>query len=173
MNDLLDLQAGQWKLHVYPGRRLDQLLTACAYLAERGPLVVLDCDRQYNPAVVVQAAGGRAEVTDRILSQRAFICYEVVRLLQRTAAGEAPILVLGLLASFYDENVPLNMRHFLLGQALLHVQRLSRNAGLAVFVGPPPNAPEALHLFERLAHAAPQVVTYEPAGAQPAQPRLL
>jgi hypothetical protein len=172
MDELLDLPAGTWILHVLPRRGVEPLLAACARLAERGPLAVLDCGRQYNPAVVVQAARGRSGITDRIRSQRAFICYEVVKLLQRTPAGRTPILVLDLLSSFYDENVQLRMRQFLLEKAILHLDRLGTGPGLAVFVQPPPPAQEALNLFKRLEDAAPQVVTYQAAPPAPQQGRL-
>jgi hypothetical protein len=169
MNELLDLHPGKWKLHIFPRQHLTQLLTACAHLGERGPLIVLDCGRQYNPAIVVEAANGRTEITDRIHSQRAFICYEVVKLLQKTPTGKTPILVLDLLSSFYDENVQFRMRQFLLERAVMHLERLSKDAGLAVFVQPPPNDADAANLFKRLEFVAPQVVTYETVAAQPKQ----
>ena len=161
MNDLLDLRAGHWNLHIWPHRHYEQLLAACAALAERGPLLVLDCNRRYNPAVVARAARGRAEITDRIQSQRAFICYEVVKLLQRTQAGRTPVLVLDMLASFQDENVQYRMRRFLLESSIAQLTRLSRGAGLAVFVQPPPAGGDSGPLFEHLQSAASQVLHYQ------------
>ena len=169
VNELLELRAGHWNLHIWPHRHYEQLLTACAYLAERGPLLVLDCNRRYNPAVVARAARGRAEITDRIQSQRAFICYEVVKLLQRTPASKTPVLVLDMLASFYDENVQLRMRWFLLENSILHLKRLSSGAGLAVFVQPPPAGSDSLRLFEHLQSAASQVLTYQVHAPEPEQ----
>ena len=161
MNELIDLRAGHWNLHIWPYRHYEQLLTACATLAERGPLLVLDCNRRYNPAVVARAARGRPEITDRIHSQRAFICYEVVKLLQRTPTSRIPALVLDMLASFYDENVQLHMRWFLMENAILHLKRLSGGGGLAVFVQPPPAGSDSFPLFERFQSAASQVLTYQ------------
>jgi hypothetical protein len=161
MNELLDLRAGHWNLHIWPHRHYEQLLSACAALAERGPLLVLDCNRRYNPAVVARAARGRAEITDRIQSQRAFICYEVVKLLQHTPASRTPVMVLDMLASFYDENVQLRMRRFLIENSLLHLERLSSGGGLAVFVQPPPAGSDSLPLFERFQSAASQVLIYQ------------
>ena len=169
MNELLDLRAGHWNLHIWPHRHYEQLLTACAYLAERGPLLVLDCNRRYNPAVVARAARGREEITDRIQSQRAFICYEVVKLLQRTPAGRTPVLVLDMLASFYDENVQYRMRRFLLESSIRQLERLGSGAGLAVFVQPPAAEGESRQLFEHLQAAAPQVLTYQTQTPGPEQ----
>jgi len=161
MNELIDLRAGHWNLHIWPYRHYEQLLTACATLAERGPLLVLDCNRRYNPAVVARAARGRPEITDRIQSQRAFICYEVVKLLQRTPTSRIPALVLDMLASFYDENVQYRMRWFLMENAILHLKRLSGGGGVAVFVQPPPAGSDSFPLFERFQSAASQVLTYQ------------
>ena len=172
VNELLPLRAGHWNLHLWPHRHYEQLLTACAYLAERGPLLVLDCNRRYNPAVVARAARGRAEITDRIQSQRAFICYEVVKLLQRTPASRTPVLVMDMLASFYDENVQYKMRRFLLENAIVHLKRLSSGAGLAVFVQPPPAGSDSLRLFEHLQSAASQVLSYQVQAPGPEQPGL-
>ena len=70
-------------------------------------------------------------------------------------------LVLDLLSTFYDENVQLRMRQFLLENAIQNLNRLSRTAGVAVIVYPPPASPDSLRLFERLKSAAPKIATYE------------
>lgn len=172
MNDLLNLHAGRWNLHILPSQGFEQLLVICAQLAEHTPLVIFDCNRRYDPSIVVRAAGGRIEITDRIQSQRAFICYEVAKLLQRTPTGHAPVLVLDMLATFYDENVQMNMRRFLLENSILHLQRLSSKAGVAVFVQPPPAQSISYCLFEHLQSAASMVSTYVNEGINPIQPGL-
>jgi hypothetical protein len=172
MNNLLDLYAGRWNFHVWSNRSFEPLLLICAKLAEHVPLTVLDCNRRYDPSVVIRAARGRMEITDRIQSQRAFICYEVAKLLQRTSTSKVPILVLDMLSSFYDENVPLNMRRFLLEDSILHLKRLSNGGGVAVFVQPPPVVSDSRCLFERLQSAASQVTTYIIEEAKATQPGL-
>lgn len=161
MNELLELRGGGWNLHVIPAHQRARLLMAAGFLAERGPLVVLDCGRQYDSSIVARAARGRAPVMDRIHVQRAFICYEVAKLLQRTPASAAPVLILDLLSTFYDENVQIRLRRFLLEDSIRQLQRLSRVSGLAVSVSPPPASPDSLVLFERLQSAASQVMLYE------------
>jgi hypothetical protein len=172
MNDLLDLHAGQWNLCILPGQGYEQLLILCARLAEHVPLIILDCNRRYDPSVVVQAARGRIEITDRIQSQRAFICYEVAKLLQRTPAGNTPVLVLDMLATFYDENVQMNLRRFLLENSILHLQRLGSRTAVAVFVQPPPVRSDSYCLFEHLRSAAPRVSTYANEETNPMQLEL-
>jgi len=172
MEDLLALRVGYWNLHIIPPSRLAQLLIAAASLAYRGPLTVLDCGRQYDPTIVACALDGREEIADRIKARHAFICSEAVKLLQTTEDKKNPILVLDLLSTFYDENVQLRMRLFLLENAIQHLSRLSRCAGVAVIVYPPPSSPDSLQLFEHLKLAAPRVLTYEVPSASFRQANL-
>jgi hypothetical protein len=172
MNDLLDLHTGCWNLHIWSNQSFEPLLLICAKLAEHVPLTILDCNRRYDPSIVVRAARGRIEITDRIRSQRAFICYEVAKLLQRTPTSEMPILVLDMLSSFYDENVQLSMRRFLLENSIVHLKRLSNGGGVAVFVQPPPVQSDSRSLFERLQSAAPKVSAYLAEGKKSIQPGL-
>jgi hypothetical protein len=172
MNELLDLHPGHWNLLILPRRRRNHLLAAIGHLARLTPLWVLDCGRQFDASVVARAAGGRAEIMDRIRIQRAFICYEAVKLLDHAPAGVHPVLILDFLSTFYDENVKLHLRKFLLESSLHHFQRLSRGAGLTITVQPPPASPESLELFERLRSCASQVSTYEPPISDPQQMNL-
>lgn len=172
MEELFDLHPGHWNLHILPREHVTQLVEACGYLARRGPLLVLDCGRQYDPSLVLRAAMGREEILNRIHSRRALNCFEASKLLQITQTGKAPIIVLDLLSSFYDENVQYRMRQFLLGNCVTHLQRLSKGAGLAVFVQPFPNDTLAEDLFNRLRNAAPHVVTYETSVPLPKQQRI-
>jgi hypothetical protein len=161
MNMLLDLRPRQWNLFISPRQKQNHLLAAIAYLAQRSPLIVFDCGRQFDSSVIARAAHGRTEIIDRIKIQRAFICYEAVKLLEQTSIGKTPILILDFLSTFYDENVRMNTRKYLLENSLHHFQRLSRGAGLAVSAYLPPASSDALYLFERLKSAAPGVLTYE------------
>ena len=162
MNELLELHPEQWNLLIPPHSHWNRLLIAAAYLAQRGPLTVLDCGRRFDSSIVARAARGRMEIIDRIRVQRAFICYEAVKLLERTPAGRTPVLILDFLSTFYDENVRLDARKFLLENSLHHFQRLCHGAGLVVSASLPPASPEALYLFERLRSAASQTLAYDP-----------
>lgn len=160
MTDFLDLHSKQWNLIISPSQ--NRLLVAIAYLAHNARITVLDCGRQYDSSVVARAARGRQEIIDRIKIQRAFTCYEAVKLLEKTPVGKTPIVILDFLSTFYDENVKMNARKYLLESSLQHFQRLSRGAGLAASVYLPPTSPDAFYLFERLQSAAPHTSVYEP-----------
>ena len=136
MNGLFDLHPKQWNLLIMSRQYRNRLLVATAHLAVSRSLIVLDCGRQFDSSIVARAARGRPEVIDQIKVQRAFICYEVVKLLERTPTGKNPILVLDFLSTFYDENVKIHTRKFLLESSIIHFQRLSKGAGLAVTIRP-------------------------------------
>lgn len=160
MNELLDLHPRQWNLLIMPRQSRHRLLMAVAQVAYHSSVIVLDCGRQFDSSIVARAAGGSPEIIDRVHVQRAFICYEAVKLLERTPAGDTPILVLDFLSTFYDENVKAHTRKFLLESSLQHFQRLSRGAGLAVTIHPP-SSHDDFYLFQRLRSAASRVLVYE------------
>jgi len=168
---LLDLRPKQSSLLILPHQKQTQLLVAIAHQAQSSPLIVIDCGRQYDPSVVARAAQGRVEIIDRIKTQRAFTCYEVVKLLERTPVGKGPIIILGFLSTFCDENVKFSARKFLLESSLCHFQRLSLSAGLVVSTCTPP-ASEDIYLFERLRSAASNILTVEPSSLPASQLRL-
>lgn len=162
MDHLLDLHPKRWNLLVSPP--LTKVLIAIAHLAYQTELTVLDCGRQFDSSIVARAARGRLEIIDRIKVQRAFICYEAVKLLERTPAGRAPILILDFLSTFYDENVKIHTRNYLLETSIRHFQRLGQGTGLAVTI-----QASSLHddeLFQRLISSAQHVAIYETQAAE-------
>src|SRR4030043_372356 len=69
--------------------------------------------------------------------------------------GPRPLLVIDLLATFYDESVNLNESRRLLAGCIPHLQRLSQIAPGVVRAKPPaPISPERVVLAEDLRHAA-------------------
>lgn len=171
MNDLLKLSPREWNLLVLPRQYRDRLLVAMAHIALHSPLMVLDCGRQFDASMIARAARGRPEIIDRIKVQRAFICYEAVKLLERTPTGNTPVIVLDFLSTFYDENVKIHTRKFLLESSLGHFQRLSQGAGLAVTVHTP-SSHDDLYLYERLRSCASHVAEYEMPMPNTRQPGL-
>jgi hypothetical protein len=82
----------------------------------------------------------------------------MVALLERTPAEEACMVVLDLLATFQDENVPARERMRLLKICFPHLTRLSRARGGLVSVGLPAGMPPGSQpLFDLLAGEAAQV----------------
>jgi hypothetical protein len=107
-----------------------------AHLAASELIRVLDggnCFHGYAIARALrrQTAGVQAAL-ERIQVARAFTCYQVLTLLSETSSGFVPTLGLELLGTFYDESVPLEERRRLLEQSLLHLQRLSQMAPVAL-----------------------------------------
>jgi len=159
---MLDLNPKQLNLLIMPRQYRNRLLVAMAHLAVNRSLIVLDCGRQFDSSIVARAARGRPETMDQIKVQRAFICYEVVKLLERTPAGKTPILVLDFLSTFHDENVKMHTRKFLLESSIKHFQRLSRGGGLVVTIHPASSQDDPC-LLQRLQSAASNVSVYETA----------
>ena len=158
MTQFLDLHPKRWNLILaLPATRL---LIAVAHLARVIPLTVFDCGRRFDSSVVARAAQGRQEIIDNIKIQRAFTCFEAVKLLEQKRIEQTAIVIFDFLATFYDENVKLNTRNFLLEKSIQHFQRLSQGAGLAVSAYPPAASGDSITLYERLRSAAPSVSNY-------------
>jgi hypothetical protein len=93
---------------------------------------------------------------------RAFTCYQVTTLLEDTPADPSPTLALDLLATFYDESVPLGERRRLLQKNVAELLRLSRQGRVLASVSPPP--PEARGstvLYETLVDSADRLSQWE------------
>lgn len=170
MSDLPSLHPRTWNLLVSPSPT--RLLIGLAYLARRTDLIVLDCGRQFDSSIVARAARGRQEIVDRIKVQRAFTCYEAVKLTEQLPAGKTPVVILDFLSTFHDENIKIQSRRFLLERSIGHFQRLGHGVGLAVGVHLPPDTPDSIHLFERLQSAAPRVSRVGPMEDRASQLRL-
>lgn len=170
MNELLDLHPKKWKLLISPPRK--QLLVAIAYIAYDLPMIVLDCGRQFDSSIVARAAHGRQEIIDRIKIQRAFTCHEAVKLLDQIPVGRTPVIILDFLSTFYDQNVKMNNRRFLLENSINHFRRLSNGAGLAVSIYPPKAGEDTHYLFERLQSTAPYISVYGSAENKTSQLRF-
>lgn len=170
MNDLLRLPPKKWNLLISPSRL--RLLVAIAYVAHQTNLVILDCGRQFDASIVARAAKGRKEIIDRIKVQRAFTCYEAVKLIEQLPGQNGPIVILDFLSTFHDENIKIQSRKFLLERSIEHFQKLVHGTGLAVSVNVPPDTPDSIYLFDRLQAAAPYVSMYEPLKDKTSQLRF-
>jgi hypothetical protein len=164
----LDLRPGTWGLFLIPRTLRARLLPAVARLAVRGPLLILDGGNSLNAYVVARAAGGRADILQRVRVARAFTCCQMVSLLEATPALSTPVICLDLLATFFDASLPLPERQRLLSTCLPHFARLGEAAGMVVTVSPPKIAlPEAAEFLALLEQAAGRVWVAE---AQPVPP---
>ena len=159
MNKLYIPQPGHWGLVPLSRHEQRERMLACiATLALEGSVVVLDGGMLFNVYRVLMAAHGQTRILNRIRFARAFTCYQMVSLLERTPAEDACVVVLDLLSTFQDENVPAGERNRLLKFCLPHLARLSRARGALVSVGTPARLPpESQSLFRLLAGEAAQV----------------
>jgi hypothetical protein len=159
MDTTLTPQPGQWTLAVLSRREQRERMLACiARLALGGPVVILDGGMLFNVYRVVMAAHGQTSILNRICFARAFTCYQMVALLERTSAENACVVVLDLLSTFQDENVPARERIRLLENCLPHLDRLSRARGALVSVAMSTSMlPESQPLFRLLSEEAAQV----------------
>jgi hypothetical protein len=109
---LLPASSGAIHLVIAPHAGTALITETAARLALAGQVRVLDCGNRFNVYPVAKAVrrltAEMDPVLDRILLSRAFTCYQVLALLrQETSPRPAPILVVDLLATFLDENIPL------------------------------------------------------------------
>lgn len=145
-----------------------------AELALQGPVMVLDGGNRFAGYRLMQHL--RLRLPDptpairRVFVRRAFTCYQVSALLDETPSRPQPCILLDLLATFHDENVPLPEARRLLESCLRQVERLSQAGPLLVTLSPPPS-PDRLCLVERLCAAAHTLYSFElplPRELQPA-----
>ena len=165
MNELIQLTPKRLHLIIAPHpqrRRLMSELTA--RLALEGPLLVLDGGNSFDAYGLSRLLRQRSRQWKSLLEHtqlaRAFTCHQMSTLLEQTAATPLPTLVLELLDTFYDENVPLPERLRLLEGCLEHLRRLAQNSQVAVSAASPEQGqPE--QLLRLLSNAAGQVWHFE------------
>jgi hypothetical protein len=148
--DVAGLSRGQLALIMHPHPTLHgRLLTLAAELAaqqgEHSSLLVLDGGNCFNVYPVAQSlrryTADVARSLKRIQVARAFTCFEMACLIQRTnwtvhAVQPNAILVLDMLSTFRDENVPLNERQRLLQSCLPDLRRLAQRTPILVSTRP-------------------------------------
>ena len=124
-----------------PHAAAPMLLELAARLSLSGELRVLDAGNRFNVYPVARTIRRyTAELSAalvRIQLARAFTCYQAAAMLAELPTDARPLLVLDLLATFYDESVSLPESQRLLQACLAHLQRLSRSAPVVVSAKPP------------------------------------
>ena len=150
MNSLATPTRNQIQLVVAPHAGRDMMLAMASRLAPGHVVRVLDGGNQFNAYTVSREirrhTAALSQAMNNIRLSRGFTCYQMVVLLADTPTiPERPVLVLDLLATFYDESVPLAESRRLLENAMVHLKRLSRSAPVMVSARPPsaltPRAP--------------------------------
>jgi hypothetical protein len=163
------------------------LLAAATVLAARGqPVRIFDGGNRFDGYFVARLArqlSGRAldpQTADpqatltRIRLSRAFTCFQLAELIENTPTDSEPLFVLEMLATFYDESVPLADSERLLATTITHLKRLA--AASPVIVGarePQTLVKERWSLLDRLQAAADAAwMLRPPEPAETPQPQL-
>ncbi len=119
------------------------LLAAATVMASRGlPLRLFDGGNRFDGYFVARlarrlSAHPRATL-GRIRISRAFTCFQLAELIENAPASPEPLFVLDLLATFYDESVPLPDSERLLSNTITHLKRLATIGPVIVGARQPP-----------------------------------
>jgi len=116
-------------------------LALTAQIALRRPVWVIDGGNRFDAlwlAEYIARAGQAPEpVLDRINVSRAFTCHQMAERVLSLPAEAAPLVILHLLDTFYDENVPITEARRLLNALWPALRRRSRGVPVALTVHPP------------------------------------
>ncbi len=151
----LQLSPRQLHLVIAPHRAQRQMMTLLtARLALTGRVRLVDAGNCFDGYGLARQLRQHTPLwqpaLERVSVARAFTCYQVETLLSETVADPAPVLVLNLLDTFFDENVKLPERLRLLEVSLSEIRRLCRAASVAVSANPllPGQPGELLEILE-------------------------
>jgi hypothetical protein len=181
MSELILLTPKRLHLVLSPRPLRRKLMNAlAARLALAGPVLVLDGGNSFDAYGLSRLLRRQSAewklALERTRLARAFTCHQMSTLLEETTVSDSPTpsshptLVLELLDTFYDENIPLPERLRLLEGCLENLRRLAQTTSVAVSAAPLEQGQSA-GLLEMLTAAAGQVWHFEMPQAAP-PPRL-
>jgi len=114
------------------------LLRPLAALALRGPFKVVDAGGDVDPHALARAVHAQAGHAVPILSRnfigRSFTCHQLVAILKKASWQPCPLIVLGFLAAFQDESVPLYERERIFTACVNLLRRVARSSPVLVTV---------------------------------------
>ncbi len=142
----------------------EQIATLTAELALYGPVTVLDGGNRFPAYQIMRMLRRRTPnilpTANRIFLRRAFTCHQMLTLLESTPSMPQPYLILDLLATFQDENVPTSEVSRLLDRCLAQMDRLRMEAPVIVSLAPHADG-ERLFLHERVCARGDQLLQIE------------
>lgn len=159
-----------------PTRTLLALLTIVAARGE--PVRVFDGGNCFDGYFVARLARrltvDAQAVLGRIHLSRAFTCFQLAELIERSPAESRPLFLLNMLDTFYDESVPLREVERLLANSLSQIKRLAAAAPLIVGAQEPRSlVKDRWSLLDHLQTAADDAWLLRPPEEQPPlQPKL-
>jgi len=118
------------------------MLNLSIYIGIQSDIFVIDGGNRFDPHYV--AYGIRRftrwweEVSERTHIVRAFTCYEVVKALQEVPDETHPLLLIDMLATFYDENVNDAECVHLVGKCIKELKRIIEHRPVLISLTPPP-----------------------------------
>lgn len=175
MNILPALKTGKLIVLYAPDVACAESMTLIAELGLRGTVTIVDGGNRYKPyqvaALLRRKTVDMHTVANRVLSRRAFTCYEMNTLLGDIPSCHQPCVILDLLNTFYDDHVPAEEARRLLDSCLRQIQRLLVSAPVVVTLAPP-LVEERTFLLEQVCRRADEVLIKELPVGLPIQPAL-
>ncbi len=176
MNLALDLHPGRLHLLVAPHPVVDRLTDIfIARLALAGPVHVLDGGNRFDAHQIARSIRRQTvqmeAALERITIARAFTCYQMAALLANHGRSEIPVLVLNLLVTFGDENVPGYERTRLLHNCIADLKCLAARSPVLVSAAPA-STPAGSAFLDQLGAAVSQTWRLE-VTQPPIQARLM
>jgi hypothetical protein len=150
MNILPDLSPGKLILLAAPRATLKALIQEVVVrLAASGPVRMIIGNNQFDGYAIARMlrrhSPEMANLLERIQLARAFTCYQMSTLLRETPSAPIPTFVVGLLVTFYDENIPEYESLRVLRGCIWELNRLGRAAPLIASVEPLPQREALFH----------------------------
>ena len=159
------LQTNKMIVICSPSAAREQVAALTAELALCGSVTVLDGGNRFPAYQIMRMLRRRTPnllpTANRIFLRRAFTCHQMLALLESTPSLHHPYLILDLLATFHDENVPTAEVGRLLDRCLAQLDRLRLDAPVMISLAPPHPQAERLFLFERVCSRGDQMLQIE------------
>lgn len=101
------------------------------------------------PLLLGEQIGSVYAIMDRILVSRAETCYQMQDVLAALEPGSAPIVIIDMLESFYEEDLTVQEVTLLLQKCLRRIQELSKTAPILIGSRGDPGRPTLIKLLEQ------------------------
>lgn len=149
--------------------------TLIAESALRAPVHVLDGGNRFAAYQIMRLIRKRTlhmeRTAERIHLQRAFTCYQMLGLLEETPSGKTPCILLDLLTTFYDENIPTYEARRVLEICLTHLERLALTRPVVLTLMHARSA-ERAEFTERILESTDHILQFEDPASTVMQPTL-
>ena len=146
-----------------PSAGREQIAALIAELALCGAVTVLDGGNRFpayqTARMLRRHTANILPIASRIQLRRAFTCHQMLALLESTPALHQPYLILDMLSTFQDENVPTAEVSRLLDHCLVQLDRLRLEAPVILSLSPFQG--ERSFLFERICTKGDQLIEVE------------